>query len=385
VETNDFKIAIEEATGYNLQWFFNEWVYKAGYPEFIVLSDYDAEKNKLKITVRQTQETDDYTGVFMMPADIEIFHSAGSDIKRVWINKRMHEFEFSYEEKPLAIVFDKGSKIMKRVTFDRTTDELLYLLEHGDVSARLQSIDQLKTRYSSDEKQKVIEAFIQSMTTDNFWGVRVNATEALGTIGDATVVPAVLPLLNENNTRLRIAALRVLERFPSDGVIFAVKNIFEKDSSYTVASQALSSLCRIDSANAKKYCNAGLKRDAHREVVRSTALKELAKRKDNDAIQFAKDFSFPGNNTALRTEAIGVLGGVWKDTAAVVKQLIGLANDPVFHVRRAAILALENFERQDVLTALKKRMNSELDHRIQRVLSDVIKYLEEVLEPENQE
>ena len=57
---------------------------------------------------------------------------------------------------------------MKRVTFDRTTDELLYLLEHGDVSARLQSIDQLKTRYSSDEKQKVIEAFIQSMTTTIF-------------------------------------------------------------------------------------------------------------------------------------------------------------------------------------------------------------------------
>ncbi|MEK7264053.1 MAG: M1 family aminopeptidase [Bacteroidota bacterium] len=385
VETNDFKIAIEEATGYNLQWFFNEWMYKAGYPEFVVLSDYDAERNKLKITIRQTQENDDFTGLFTMPVDIEIFTETGSEVKHVWLNKRMHEFEYVYNDKPLAIVFDKGAKIMKRVTFDRTTDELLYLLEHGDVSARIQSIEQLKTRYSSDDKQKVLNAFIQRISTDAFWGVRVNATEALGAIGDASIVPTVLPLLNEQNTRLRIAALRVLERFPSDGVVFAVKNIFEKDSSYTVAAQALSSLCRIDSANAKKYCQAGLKRESHREAIRITALKELTKRKDGDAVKLAKDFSNAGNATSLRTEAIGILGGVWKDTASVVKQLINLSSDPVFHVRRAAILALENYERKDVVAALKKRMNVELDNRIQKVLSEVVKSLEEILEPENQE
>ena len=30
VETNDLKNAIEEATGQNLHWFFEQWVYKAG-------------------------------------------------------------------------------------------------------------------------------------------------------------------------------------------------------------------------------------------------------------------------------------------------------------------------------------------------------------------
>ncbi len=36
METNDFEAAIEEATGQNLYWFFDQWVYKAGYPVFDV-------------------------------------------------------------------------------------------------------------------------------------------------------------------------------------------------------------------------------------------------------------------------------------------------------------------------------------------------------------
>jgi len=38
VETNDLKVAIEEATGQNLYWFFDQWMYRAGYPQFAVSS-----------------------------------------------------------------------------------------------------------------------------------------------------------------------------------------------------------------------------------------------------------------------------------------------------------------------------------------------------------
>ena len=36
VDTNELEDAIEEATGQNLYWFFDQWVYKAGYPVFAV-------------------------------------------------------------------------------------------------------------------------------------------------------------------------------------------------------------------------------------------------------------------------------------------------------------------------------------------------------------
>jgi aminopeptidase N len=73
VETNDFKIAIEEATGYNLKWFFDQWLYKAGYPIFEVKYSYDDSKKLLKLEVEQIQPGDSLTPeVFKTPVDVEI-------------------------------------------------------------------------------------------------------------------------------------------------------------------------------------------------------------------------------------------------------------------------------------------------------------------------
>ena len=55
VETNDLKIAVEEATGQNLYWFFDEWVYKAGHPVFDVAYLYNDSSKALFLTVKQTQ------------------------------------------------------------------------------------------------------------------------------------------------------------------------------------------------------------------------------------------------------------------------------------------------------------------------------------------
>jgi aminopeptidase N len=58
VETSDLTTAIEEATGQNLSWFFDEWVYRMGHPQFEIASSYDGAKS-LKVTVKQTQKPDD--------------------------------------------------------------------------------------------------------------------------------------------------------------------------------------------------------------------------------------------------------------------------------------------------------------------------------------
>ena len=48
-ETNDFKVAIEEVTGKNLQWFFDQWIYCAGYPEIEVEYEWQATQKMLRL------------------------------------------------------------------------------------------------------------------------------------------------------------------------------------------------------------------------------------------------------------------------------------------------------------------------------------------------
>ncbi|HID74707.1 MAG TPA: hypothetical protein EYP56_01775 [Planctomycetaceae bacterium] len=44
VETSQFRIAIEEATGQGLNWFFDEWLYRGGHPEYDVRYDWDGQR-----------------------------------------------------------------------------------------------------------------------------------------------------------------------------------------------------------------------------------------------------------------------------------------------------------------------------------------------------
>ena len=58
VETEQFRIAIEESTGQSMDWFFDEWLYKMGHPVFEVTQHYDEANKTLQLTVRQQQTKD---------------------------------------------------------------------------------------------------------------------------------------------------------------------------------------------------------------------------------------------------------------------------------------------------------------------------------------
>ena len=62
-----------EATGENLDWFWSEWIYQAGYPQFDVAAAYDSTQHALTLTVKQTQDTvhaDTTTARPGMPASV---------------------------------------------------------------------------------------------------------------------------------------------------------------------------------------------------------------------------------------------------------------------------------------------------------------------------
>jgi len=377
VETNDFKVAIEEATGYNLQWFFNEWLYRAGIPELTVEESFDDAQGKLKLTVKQTQLPDSLTGTFVFPVNVEIFTSTGSKVEQLWVDRRNKEFIIQLTEKPLAVVFDKGSVLLKKITFERSSDELIYLLEHGDVAARLEALDQLKQRINSDDSVKVVTAISYRLTTDSFWGVRANAAEALGNVHDVYVAQKLLSALNDGNSRIRASAVKALENFTGENIITALKKIFNEDSSYYVVSLALSALTTLDATNLSTYCSDGLKKESHQEMIRIAALQALAKKGDATSIKTITEYTQPGYSTKIRTEAISILSRSSVDTAMLIKNFTKLLLDPIPPIRRAAISALENFTRDDVLQILKNRLVVEGDNRIRRTIEDAIKSIEE--------
>jgi aminopeptidase N len=118
VETPDLQKAMEEASGQKLDWFFEQWVYKIGYPQLDVAPVYEAGSNTLTIKIKQTQQNGD-TRVplaFILPMNVEITTHNGTKSEKITINKAEQSFSFKLDSEPIGVELDKELKIpLKKV------------------------------------------------------------------------------------------------------------------------------------------------------------------------------------------------------------------------------------------------------------------------------
>lgn len=117
VDTYQLMTAIKDATGQNLDWFFEQWIFKAGHPIFEVSYTWDENAKKLRLKVIQTQETSEWIPIFKTPVVIGITTASQKVSQKVWLEKKEELFDFDCEQKPLLVRFDEGDHLLKELTF----------------------------------------------------------------------------------------------------------------------------------------------------------------------------------------------------------------------------------------------------------------------------
>ncbi|MEI9947227.1 MAG: M1 family aminopeptidase [Chitinophagaceae bacterium] len=180
VTTKDFIKAVEEANGENLDWFFEQWVYKMGHPIFIVTKNYEAAKKQLVLHVKQIQTVDtkdEYPQVefFKGKIDIEI----DGRIEHVWLEaKNENIFYFDSAREPKLVNFDYENTWVSEIIFEKTVDELFYQLQKSkDILARQAALNELSTiakdeKTSIDNKTKIITAFRNIVLSSEYFRLK---------------------------------------------------------------------------------------------------------------------------------------------------------------------------------------------------------------------
>ncbi len=112
VETADLQKAMEETSGMNLDQFFKQWVYSAGFPKLTIKQIYNPAAKTLNLIVTQTQIIDKIIpAAFTLPLEIEITTAAGVKTEKINITKRSETFSIKVDGKPSEVAFDKDEKI----------------------------------------------------------------------------------------------------------------------------------------------------------------------------------------------------------------------------------------------------------------------------------
>ncbi len=360
VETSDLSSAIEEATGQNLSWFFDEWVYRMGHPQFEITSSYDGSKS-LKLTVKQTQKPDDKRpwfpspDFFTMPVDIAVTTASGERIHRVWIDKLEKEFTFEVDSKPLIVNFDRGNYLIKQVKFTRSDDELAYQLLHdSDVMGRVLAAIDLKTHTSDAAARALGEAAVR----DSFWGVRIEATKGLSAFTTDASRTSLLEALKDKDSRIRREAIKGLAAFKDPKLAELFVKIINTDPSYFAIAEAAKALGQTGSPRAYDILEGALKLESWQGTIRAGVLGGFAALKDPRALEAGLKYATPENPSSLRIAAFQILTEVGKGNDRALDAFLSVLKEKSFQARFASVQALAKLGDQRAIPALEELARS---------------------------
>jgi aminopeptidase N len=343
VETNDLKVAIEEVTGRNLDWFFDEWLYARGYPEYEVSHQYDGANGSLRVTVRQAQDTSDGTPIFRMPVELEVIGKAATRRFRLNVENREQEFYFALEERPLCVLFDAGDHILKTLRHEKSKQELLHQLRSAlEFTARMRAAREL----AAFKDEEVTENLRRALLQDKAAGVRMAAAIALSEVASPSALAALIASLQRNKeARVRRAICWGLGRFRADErATSALSRFVYTDASYFVTAFAMRALAHAAGDGAYETLIAALGRDSYQDVLRATVFDALAIARDRRGVALAIDHTAYGMPPSVRVAAVMSLAALGKEYAdereRVFRRLVELLEDRAFRVRLAAVKAL---------------------------------------------
>lgn len=250
-EAAQLRLAFEETTGKDLNWFFNQWFYGSGHPKLKITYNYNITgiPNTTEMIVEQTQKSDKF---FTLPVAVDVYLNGKPTRYTVWLKNKQDTFYFNTPTTPDLINFDADRILLAEKTDNKTEANYIALWKYGkQFLDRREAIDAF-TKKKMPELAKGLH--------DKFSGIRQYTISRLATSpykSDKVVLEEMERIAKTDvDKKTRAAAINFLGKAMDK----KYQTLFESaisDSSYSVAGEALDALASLDPANAyslaKKY------------------------------------------------------------------------------------------------------------------------------------
>ncbi|HEY9768090.1 MAG TPA: M1 family metallopeptidase [Coleofasciculaceae cyanobacterium] len=391
VETVDLLRAIDKATGYNLMFLFDQYVFRGGHPDYKVAYSWEVDSKLAKLSVTQKQAKDsDSKELFdlKIPVAFGYISEESDDLSWKTFTLRIHQpeqsFYFPLEKKADFISFDVDNNFLKTVTLQYPVAELKKQLKYDpDPISRIYAAGALAKKGGLE----VITALGKSLADDPFWGVRVEVAKKLGNIKLNQAMEALKAGLKDEDARVRRAVIDALSNFKIAASYDTIALCLQQgDLSYYTEAAAARSLGGMVSGNLKEKQPEAIallktileQRAGWNEVVRGGAIAGLSKMKTSpDAVDIILAYTKPGVPQALRLTSIRCLGTIStgqtpEKLGEILEQLEAIALESFFLTQVAVVGALEQMQTSQAINILDELAAQTPDGRVRRRAEEAV-------------
>ena len=388
VETIDLLRAIEKATGRNLAFLFDQYVYRGGHPDFKVAYAWDGDANLAKVTVTQTQAEADSKDLFNLRIPIGFGYKENPQLTTftVRVHEKEQSFYFPLTQKPDFISFDVGNNYLKTVTLEYPISELKAQLEFDPHPiSRIYAAEALAKKGGLEATL----ALSSALKNDPFWGVRVEVAKELAEIQLDQAFDGLVVGLNDPSPFVRRAVISSLSQIKTHNSYKAVKSFVQDgDASYYVEAAACRTIAAIAAAHLEdkphedkviKLLKSVLEeRAGWNEVVRSGAVAGLAEFKSSEtALNLLLEYTKAGIPQPLRLSAIRAVGKISTgqtpaNIERILDRLAEIARETFFLTQVAVLTALGQMETPKAIGILQSLANQTADGRVRRYAEEEV-------------
>ncbi len=143
-EAQQLRLAEEEASGLDLNWFFNEWYYGAGNPVLNISYKWDDAAKTETVYLQQTQDGQ----TFKFPMAVDIYSGGKKERHRVWMNDKADTLTFAVASKPDLVNVDGDKVLLCAKTDNKSVDQFVFQYFNANLN-----LDRFEEIYASASNQ----------------------------------------------------------------------------------------------------------------------------------------------------------------------------------------------------------------------------------------
>lgn len=363
-ETPDFRHAMEQASGRDLEWFFDQWCYRPGSPHVKATAEYDAATRTLTVRAEQVQAIDARTPALRISMPVWVKTSKGEVMVPLEMRDRTAVASAVLDGAPVAVWVDPYLDALKTIEVTQPEAWTLATLRGAPtIAARRQALAELGKVETPAARAALLEIARDNQAR---YTLRTDAVRALGKYGSPEAKAAVVALAKERiaDPRVRDAIVSRLADCPrEEAVPLLVATLAPRadgagEQSYAVRSSAIDALSELGDKECIALVRAQVEVPSHGDAISQSALAYLGKFGDASDIERIQARAALGIADRTRPAALGALAKLAprlkpEERAKVEEFLLVLVDDPESRVASSAGGALAELKCKAALDRLR--------------------------------